>query len=142
MTRRQFFDKILAAIFGAGGLAFLGSAAAFLYPNKKFISGTRQLQDTNGRSIAPDEIEEGGFKTGVILGTPAIVLRRNDELIAYSRICTHLGCTVSFYQEDEIFECPCHGAVYDIDGKVLEGPPPKPLPRLNIRVEKDKIILI
>lgn len=141
MTRRSFFDKIFSALFGGTGLAFAGSALAFLYPNKNFISGTRQFSEVTGKPILDRDIAEGQFVSGLALGSPAIVSRQNGELIAFSAVCTHLGCTVSYQPQDEILRCPCHGGEYDIDGSVIDGPPPKPLPKLNVKIEDGKIML-
>lgn len=141
MTRRTFFDRIFAAIFAGTGLAFVGSALAYLYPNKNFISGTRQFSNLAGQPILEKEIAEGQLKNGVALGSPAIVYRQNGELIALSAVCTHLGCTVSYLEDEQIFRCPCHGGEYDLDGSVLDGPPPRPLPRLNVKIKDGKILL-
>jgi cytochrome b6-f complex iron-sulfur subunit len=141
MTRRGFFEKFVATLFGASGLAFLAPALAYLYPNKNFVSGSREFLDVNGRSLSAEEIKEGEQRTALIQNSPVILFRRNSELVAFSAVCTHLGCTVAYFPEDEVFECPCHGGEYDIDGRVLSGPPPKPLTRLNVRVEGGKVIL-
>lgn len=50
----------------------------------------------------------------------------NDLLILNSR-CTHLGCTVNWNEEAQGYLCPCHDAKFSMDGKVLDGPPPRPL---------------
>lgn len=141
MNRRSFFEKIVAAIFGASGLAFIAPALAYLYPNKNFASGTRELVDVNGRAITAEEVTEGASRVGLIQGSPAIVFRRNNELVAFSAVCTHFGCTVAYEPADEVFVCPCHGGEYDIDGNVLDGPPPKPLPKLKVQIESGKILL-
>ena len=52
----------------------------------------------------------------------------NDLLILNSR-CTHLGCTVNWSENDQVYLCPCHDAKFDPQGKVLDGPPPRPLDR-------------
>ena len=141
MTRRGFFEKFVAALFGASGLAFLAPALAYLYPNRNFASGTREFLDANGKPLTDEEIGEGEHLTALVQGSPVILFRRNSELIAFSAVCTHLGCTVAFLPEDEVFECPCHGGEYDLDGKVLDGPPPKPLARLAVKVENGKVVL-
>ena len=51
--------------------------------------------------------------------------------------CSHLGCSVSWKKEDGRFRCPCHGGVYDEMGQVVEGPPPRPLTRLEVKIEED-----
>lgn len=67
-------------------------------------------------------------------GAPAWLLHEpNGDFRAFSAICTHAGCTVGIQSGE--FICPCHGGSYSTnDGSVLGGPPPSPLPRLNIRV--------
>ena len=57
--------------------------------------------------------------------------------IAIHSTCTHLGCAVSHDAEKRQFRCPCHGGVYDEQGKVVSGPPPRPLTRLDIKIEGD-----
>lgn len=65
---------------------------------------------------------------------PCVLIRTSaDAYVAYSRICTHAGCPV-FYQEGaNVLACPCHGGVFSVaDGSVLQGPPPRPLPRIRL----------
>jgi Rieske Fe-S protein len=57
------------------------------------------------------------------------------QVRAMSATCSHLGCQVHWEPKDKKFRCPCHGGVYDASGKVLEGPPPRPLDVLETRVE-------
>jgi Rieske Fe-S protein len=64
-----------------------------------------------------------------------------DEVIAISAGCTHLGCIVTWDEDQHIFKCPCHDGKYDADGNVLSGPPPAPLKRHPARVEDGKIFL-
>jgi Rieske Fe-S protein len=54
---------------------------------------------------------------------------------ALSATCTHLGCQVRWDGDAKKFICPCHGGVYAADGRVLEGPPPRPLDTVDVRVE-------
>ncbi len=141
MTRRGFFEKFVATLFGASGLAFLAPALAYLYPNKNFASGSREFVDVNDKPLSAGEIKEGEQRTGLVQGSPVILFRRNGELSAFSAVCTHLGCTVAYFPEDEVFECPCHGGEYDIDGNVTSGPPPRPLAKLKVKIENGKVVL-
>ena len=63
-------------------------------------------------------------------------LRREsqDQFIAYSVNCTHLGCPVRWLPDANLFMCPCHGGVYDQIGRPVAGPPPKPLVTYPVRV--------
>lgn len=59
----------------------------------------------------------------------------NGEWNVFSRTCSHLGCLVRWDDNKESFLCPCHGAVFDKDGAVVEGPPPEPLQKLDVKEE-------
>lgn len=141
MTRRTFFEKLVAAIYGTTTFAFLAPALAYLFPNKNFAAHGNELVDAQGASIAGSAIPEGGFASGMLAGKPVMVFRRQGALAALSAVCTHLGCTVSYNRGEKIFQCPCHGGEYDEEGIVIDGPPPAPLERLNIKEENGKIVL-
>jgi thiosulfate dehydrogenase (quinone) large subunit len=69
-------------------------------------------------------------------GTPALLAHPTaDTFVAFSRVCTHAGCSVDIAPGGRTFRCPCHGAVYDAaTGAVLAGPAPSPLPGIPVRV--------
>jgi cytochrome b6-f complex iron-sulfur subunit len=141
MNRRNFFEKFVGALFGGTVLAFVAPALAYLFPNRNFGATGREFSEATGEVISANSIPQGGSRVGMLAGKPAIVLRQNGEVVALSAVCTHLGCTVAFNASANQFQCPCHGGKYDRDGNVVAGPPPKPLERLQIRVDDDKIIL-
>jgi Rieske Fe-S protein len=63
---------------------------------------------------------------------PCILVRTGeDEYAAYSQKCTHLSCAVYYAREENRLECPCHEGFFSVrDGRVLQGPPQRPLPRV------------
>ncbi len=63
------------------------------------------------------------------------------EVIAISAGCTHLGCIVTWDEDKNIFQCPCHDGRYDADGKVVAGPPPGPLNRHKTKIEDETIFV-
>jgi Rieske Fe-S protein len=76
------------------------------------------------------------FAAGAVHG---FLVRRDGELYALSRICTHMGCVLDVNREERSFECPCHGAEFDLHGNLRYGPkkyglPLPPLPPLRTRV--------
>jgi Rieske Fe-S protein len=58
-----------------------------------------------------------------------------SEVRAFSAVCTHLGCQVRWNGEARQFQCPCHGGAYDAEGRVVAGPPPRPLDTIATRVD-------
>lgn len=63
------------------------------------------------------------------------------DYIAMSNICTHLGCRVRWITDRDSFFCPCHNGVFDKEGKVVSGPPPRPLDRYELKVENDQLYI-
>ncbi len=61
-------------------------------------------------------------------------------LTAYTRICTHLGCTPGLPDPDHRMTCPCHGSIYAIDGSVIQGPAEKPLQAVKLTVKDGAVI--
>ena len=72
---------------------------------------------------------------------PAILLRvAEDEVVAFSQKCTHLGCVVYFEAEEDRWHCPCHEGNFDTrTGTVISGPPPRPLGRIDVEIRDDTI---
>ncbi len=62
---------------------------------------------------------------------------REKGFAAASAVCTHLGCTVKYFDSDRHFHCPCHGSVFGPDGKVSHGPAPKPLQWFEVTLARD-----
>lgn len=90
-----------------------------------------------------DELEPGSVKL-FRYPTPedtALLIRLADgTFVAYTQKCTHLSCPVHFSAERSRLECPCHNGAFDAQtGAVLEGPPPRPLPRITLRMAEGKI---
>jgi len=75
--------------------------------------------------------------------TDACIMIRTapDQVVAYSQKCTHLSCAVYFEKKADRLECPCHEGYFSVaDGSVMQGPPPRALPRILLRREGDQVI--
>jgi len=70
-----------------------------------------------------------------------LIHEEEGDLQAFSLACTHLGCIVVWNPEKKEFHCPCHDGLFDINGKVLSGPPPSPLDRWKVKVDGEKVIV-
>lgn len=60
---------------------------------------------------------------------------------ALSATCSHLGCQVAWQADANAFKCPCHGGVYDADGRVMSGPPPRPLTALPVQIHDGEVLV-
>ncbi len=71
-----------------------------------------------------------------------VIILNFEKLVVLSDACTHLGCKVKFNSNKEIFQCPCHGSIFSIYGKVLKGPAKKDLKKLKYKIKNNKIKII
>ena len=70
-----------------------------------------------------------------------LIMTAEGELVALSAVCTHFECTVHYEPGLREIECPCHKGVYDVYGKNIKGPPPRPLLRYEITKEADGLLI-
>lgn len=79
----------------------------------------------------------------VALGTTAVMVLRTSvgELRAFSATCTHLTCTVQYRPDLEHIWCACHNGHYDLNGRNIEGPPPRPLDRFEVLEQGDDVVV-
>jgi quinol---cytochrome c reductase iron-sulfur subunit, bacillus type len=154
VTRRRFMTGTALA---AGGIA----SAAFGLPALGFALGP-VLEDnapTKWQDVGPEsDFNPGSYVPRVInlvpdigeVGKTTVYVRRFDPkkdsprnkdqpYVAISDRCMHLGCPVRYIQASQKFVCPCHGGIYNFDGKVAGGPPVRPLDRFYTRVRKGRV---
>ncbi len=74
-------------------------------------------------------------------GRPVEVRRTAEGVVARSLVCTHFGCEVRWNEERQEYLCPCHGGVYDADGRPIAGPPDRPLVELAVEVDGDSVVV-
>jgi cytochrome b6-f complex iron-sulfur subunit len=65
----------------------------------------------------------------------------DGELVALYQKCPHLGCKVDFCTSSGLFECPCHGSVYNVRGEYLHGPAPRGMDRFRLRIQGDQVLV-
>jgi cytochrome b6-f complex iron-sulfur subunit len=133
--RRQFLYIILGSI----GVAISGFGA---WPIWRYLLPGEKAGAEEKSSIAKDEIPVGEAHFFNFRGQPAVVLQDSPgEFVAFSAVCTHLGCIVQWLPEKTEFLCPCHAGRFGADGHVLGGPPPKPLESLPVTTEGDQVLV-
>jgi Rieske Fe-S protein len=134
VTRREF-ARYLALGSGALAAGTLGIAA---------WTQLRTINTGEPRPIVPlDQVEVGepylfAYPTR---NDPAVLLRtNNDDIVAFSQKCTHLGCVVFFQSEENRWHCPCHEGNFEVTtGNVISGPPTRPLGQIALEVRGDTI---
>ena len=73
---------------------------------------------------------------------PAIIVRTTEgELRAFAATCTHLACTVQYRSDLQHIWCACHNGHYDLNGRNIAGPPPRPLESYDVNVKEDEIVI-
>ena len=133
--RRKFLGLCL------GGITATLTAAA-LWPVWRFLAPRGGLGKDEKTEVARDQVPVGGARFFSFRGHPAVVLQEKaGEFIALTAVCTHLGCIVKWLPDKGEFECPCHAGRFTPSGKVLGGPPPKPLESYPVSVQMDKIVI-
>jgi cytochrome b6-f complex iron-sulfur subunit len=133
---RQGFLKLLASLLG------LSALGAFLYPLMRFLTPLQTTIAAKKVNVPLKEIPVGMTKDLVIRGVPSIIIHTRDKgYIALSRVCTHLGCLVNYHKERQVLICPCHAGMYDLEGNVISGPPPRPLERFPVQVKGNDIAI-
>jgi cytochrome b6-f complex iron-sulfur subunit len=136
MKRRRFLKIILAFLASITLLSFVYSLFKFLAALPARTAETKKL------IISKNEIPSGNAKDIIFRNTPAVIINRPDKgFIALSRVCTHLGCLVEYDRGKQRLICPCHAGNFDLEGNVLSGPPPKPLPAIPLRIEGENIVI-
>ena len=145
---RRRFLAMLSLTLGTLGAAIVGIPVAGFFAGSLFrkkepvwrvvglveqfkIGETVAVHFENGHPLPWD---------GVTATTAAWLRREADQqFVAFSVNCTHLGCPVQWKPESNLFMCPCHGGVYYENGDVAGGPPPRPLPRYPVRVNRGQV---
>ena len=146
LTRRRFIQTTGAAGVGAAASGVLrpGTAAAETagYPVKPIVALDELAPGTTVPFTYPDD------------RSPALLLRMSTEvvggvgpdasIVAFSSLCTHKGCPVSYRPEHRLLICPCHWSTFDPEkaGSLVIGQASQPLPRIELRIESDRVVAI
>jgi len=136
--RRDFLTWLLGGSLLVSTLAVAWSIIKFIAPPKSAPSSPAEAQLV----ASVDELPKGAGKE-VIFGNKSVwvIQDKRGNYKALSAICTHLGCIAGWQQDKQIFFCPCHAGVFDDNGRVISGPPPRPLPEYNLQIKDGKIYI-
>lgn len=150
LKRRRFLSRLsivlstaVAAVVGVPVVGFLLSPLARKVPRQWRTVGPVDLFRI-GETVSVSFEDASPLPWAGVTARTAAWLRREDaaRFTAFSVHCTHLGCPVRWFGEAQLFLCPCHGGVYNADGTVAAGPPPKPLSRYPVRVRDGQVEIL
>lgn len=132
IERRRFVNWFLGTSLGA-------LVASVLYPVLRFVSPPRIPEaSTNQIEAGPTNdpvLTEKGFKIVRFGAEPVILVKVTDtDFRAFTATCTHLDCVVGFQKDKARMFCNCHGGTYDLNGRNIAGPPPRPLTPFKVNL--------
>lgn len=134
-TRRNF----LKIIFGSSVFAFI---ASIFYPIGRYLIPPKIAEPVPTNVIA-GKINELPINSGKIFRfgrKPAILINTpQGKIRAFTAVCTHLDCTVQYREDISHIWCACHNGHYDLNGRNIKGPPPRPLEEYSVRIVDDNI---
>lgn len=126
LNRREFFSNAWKVGFGL--LAAAGAWTSWDLLQPRLAAGFGAVI----RSVSPDAVP-----ANTVLPIPqarAYLTKIGDEVVAFSEVCSHLGCRVPFIDETGLFECPCHGSTFTREGDYISGPAPRGMDRYDVEV--------
>lgn len=135
--KRDFLKYLL----GGSLVAWLG---AIIYPVVSYLQPPKQ-SGVEVTSVKVGKLDDIPRDSGQIIkfGTkPVLLVRtRDDEMKAFDGTCTHLDCTVQYKKDEGIVWCACHNGQYDLTGRNIGGPPPKPLEQYRVVVQAGEVLI-
>jgi cytochrome b6-f complex iron-sulfur subunit len=145
MERKDFLQK-----FAVGGSILLTAPVLF----NSCSDGTDDViddadDDNNGSDddaitidLTDDDFADLGAVGGYAYSGNIIIIRSGENAyLAFSKICTHQGCTVTYNADDNQLPCPCHGSVFSTSGTVLEGPASSNLKQYSVTKSGDNLTI-
>ena len=137
LSRRRFLGYVLGFSVVATAVGVLTPVVGYLWPPSKAAAGESGKVEVGKVTDFP----AGQGKVVPVNDKPVIVVNTTQGgLKAYSAICTHFGCIVVWDQPRQFILCPCHDGRFNaVNGAVISGPPPAPLPELPVTVENGTV---
>ncbi len=133
--------RLIGIFLGGGLLASLGS---FIYPVLRYLIPPA-IAELGGDEIVAAKIADLRPNSAKIFrfgNRPGLLIMNSDGTYqALSATCTHLGCTVQYRKDLREVWCACHNGFYDLNGRNVSGPPPRPLDAFDVHLRGDEIVV-
>jgi menaquinol-cytochrome c reductase iron-sulfur subunit len=148
-SRRGFLTATIYSLMGAIGAALGIPAFGYLLlpPRGRRKDSWIEAADVSKLVVNQPEqvifqrVRKDGWKTVTEKAAAWVVKTGEEKVVAYSPVCTHLGCAVNWDTGKKNFVCPCHASSFDANGRVLAGPAPRPLDRYDVKLVSGKVML-
>jgi Rieske Fe-S protein len=143
VSRRRFLSYLSGLLTGLIAVA-LGLPLVRFYVGNAFQQRAARWLKLGPRAEVPigrptlfrlSYVEQEGWRDTTRREEVYAVTEDGRNYLVLSNICTHLGCPVRWDDRVRAYLCPCHGGMFAADGRVLKGPPPRPLLRLPHKFE-------
>ena len=126
------------------GSGFVVSLSSFIYPVIRFLNPP-PVSEAAVNEVVAGKVQDFRPNSGKIVkfgDTPVILIRVSPtDWRAFSAVCTHLSCIVQYQPERTRIWCACHNGVYNLQGQVVSGPPPKPLRAYEVHIRQDEVVI-
>ncbi len=130
--RRVFLNRLWVVAGLAAAMEFCWVGVSFLLSRQKRASAKKTKKVVTAGGV---EQFQPATVTAIPQGSFYLSRLEDGGFLALSRTCTHLGCSVTWNEEEEKFVCPCHGSSFNLRGEVLTAPAPRPLDCYPVRIE-------
>ncbi len=137
IDRRKFLNSIL----GIGGI---GGILSIFYPIISYLIPPKMAEPkvNSVKAGITTDLAANSYKIVKFGKKPVILVKTEDgQYKALSATCTHLACIVQYRQDTKQIWCACHNGVYDLNGRNISGPPPRPLEQYDVKIVKDEIVI-
>ena len=150
MSRRRFLGRLIAGCGALIAVVLGGTGAGYVLSPlfRKREEGWVDLGPVasipRGSPVKVDFVERqrDAWLTTERRSSAWVLTTDGKEFVAFDPRCTHLGCPYRWDDAQKQFLCPCHTAVFDIGGKVVAGPPPRPLDRYPCTVREGRLLIL
>jgi len=138
ISRKKFIDWLLGTTIGGLLVAVLYPVTSYLIPP---VAGESSVNSVT-LAIKPSDLKPNSGQIFKFGDEPGIIIRlASGEVRAFSAVCTHLGCIVQYSATHSDIWCACHNGHYDLHGRNVSGPPPRPLTTYAVNVRGDQIVV-
>lgn len=148
VSRRKFMTGLIGVVAGiVSAVVALPAIGYVVSPGLKRAGGESWINLGPASAVTPgvptpfkySRVIQDGWVKATQSGTAYVVAADAENMTVFSDRCTHLSCRVTWVSDRDGFICPCHDGVFGIDGRVVAGPPPRPLDAFEHRIESGQI---